>query len=1232
MLEDEPTHTSDSSSVTEGQSRSQTQEEDLRPLPDVIGRARQWIERCEAEESRLETLPAIWGKRLRKAAPEIENLFRTEATPVMAEAKRYMNEDVVPDREDRWTIFDGALAKISMKLRSGLKRIMRAPRTENRRVRIGRSTTATITNAKRLIDMMRRLYESRRMPRTQARQTAESQLTEWITRSLEQIDGKEQLVAVLGTEEVDTEGIMADDREHFEARMKYLEDSLRCYEREARGTESSTYKNMIQSMYNEDPNRVLKHMVFKDTHEECALTVDQIVSTYGEAAARPETYDDAGNEFEIRRCLEDADTDYIWAYITDENNIKATLRSRSNLSAQGPDAISYAVWKSGGEETVHLLQWIISEMKEFERFPTSWKKAKTVVVPKDGDPHEPRNWRPITITSTAYRVVMCLISRAMQSLNSAKKFINDQQHGFTKTPNGAMMHIGVINELIKHADRTKTAVYMMSIDLRDAFGSVSHDLIRYALRAKGFGEGLIKMIMDAYKNATTRYVVNGGTSDPLFINRGVRQGCPLAPALFNLCIEGLLEKLVRQKEDGVKIGDAVVAVQAYADDLILISDTEEGLRNLATTLERFCLATRLDINVNKCKTLSYIVTPHTRVTADVTFKLRGQPVPTMSLMDYIEYLGCPIAVTKEAKMEHARDRILDAGGLVNRVRMSQLSVTQTLDSIKRFIIPRLDYELANGICPKTDLQTLDRIIRCAIQDLVGHQSMPMEFFYSAWKDGGLGLPKLDERMAILQIRTFMNMMQASNLTVRRIFDECIKSEAALRRIPLDQADRWAALRIPIDDNARANTGTSNLLARFLYAQRDIGIRVLPYTEERRSDDEVSSQDRHSGDETQETYDWLLKPVDEEEEMVATSDRDLLKELTRMLRERHQRDLTSHPLRGHSFVALKDCPISNYFLATGNTKPKDNLVKFAILARTNSLHTGQVRRLASSGQVDGECRCGQLESLAHILNGCVYYKQKYTGRHNAIVDLVWEMIREAARPQTLTPHFNSALLDVDEDENVRRLRPDLWYRKGGTLHVVEVTVPYATPSHGENTLETRRREKLEKYEPLMTALRRRPGAAAELHVIVIGSLGAIPKSTIKELEKLAPAALTRRYAKRMTAAAILGSRLIYLESRRSTQTTTNQGGTARTTSGEGDTDSSDSEAKQAEATVDQREEEGPTPQPARDDTDELVGTSGTLTDSDSDSIEAGQSDDSDTDDGSVVYWMSRGSTANGAGMQ
>ena len=238
-----------------------------------------------------------------------------------------------------------------------------------------------------------------------------------------------------------------------------------------------------------------------------------------------------------------------------------------------------------------------------------------------------------------------------------------------------------------------------------------------------------------------------------------------------------------------------------------------------------------------------------------------------------------------------------------------------------------------------------------------------------------------------------------------------------------------------------------------------------------------------------------------------------------------------------------------------------------------------------------------------------------------------MVKEAAQPQTLTPHYNATLGGIDDDET-GRLRPDLWYRKNGTLHIVEVTVPYATPSRGGNTLEMRRREKLEKYQPLMETLTRRPGAAAELHVIVIGSLGAIPKETIKELEKLAPTSLVKRYVKRMAAAAILGSRMIYLESRRPNQTrarTDNRAEAPDDPRDEANAASSGDEANEpsAESTVDQREEETATPQPERDDTDELLGSPETPTDSGS--TGSWESEESDTDDGSVVYWMSGGST-------
>ena len=720
------------------------------------------------------------------------------------------------------------------------------------------------------------------------------------------------------------------------------------------------------------------------------------------------------------------------------------------------------------------------------------------------------------------------------------------------------------------------------------------------------------------------------------MNRGVRQGCPLAPTLFNLCVEGLLDRLAKQQADGLKLGNTWITVQAYADDILLISDTEEGLRNLASTLERFCAATNLTINVEKCRTMSYIVTANQRTTVDVVFELRGQPVKTVSLTDYMEYLGCPIAITKEAKMDHARGRILEVLGMVNRVRMSHLTFVQTLDSLKRFIIPKLDYELANGVCPKGELAMLDQQMRCALQDLFGRQSMPIEFFYTTWKDGGLGLPKLVERWSVLQIRTFLNMLQAPDETVREVVRACVLDEARCRGLPLRGEDPREVLQTPLPYEARGHTGTSNLLARFLKAQTDIGVKVtLPHNHGEEEERRPMQEEEDNGED--EAYDWVLIPRNNDE-AVKVRDSDLNKMLTRMIREEHYKNLIGHPLRGHSFAALRNCPTSSFFLATGRTNAKDSLVKFAVLARTNSLHTGQVRRLANPEQEDGLCRCGELESLAHLLNGCQYLKQKYTARHNRVVDLVWEMIQKANHPRHLHPHFNTTIPGPLSEE-VRRLRPDLWYTKEGVLQVIEVTVPCAsqTQRNGteENTLTLRRRQKLEKYRQLLNEFQQQPGAAAELHVIVIGSLGAIPNETMKELAELAPKPLAKRYGRRIVAATITGSRILYLEARRqgvrhtATHRASEDSEVAPTTSSDSNSDGERNGEWRREE-LDRQGEEGSSPHLARDDSS--FSSSGDV--SGSDSVDERIMDEAteSSDDGSVIYWASRGSTVGDAGMQ
>ena len=53
------------------------------------------------------------------------------------------------------------------------------------------------------------------------------------------------------------------------------------------------------------------------------------------------------------------------------------------------------------------------------------------------------------------------------------------------------------------------------------------------------------------------------------INAGVKQGCPLSPLLFNIVIDELIEK-IEQKRIGVKLGDTLINIMAFADDQLII--------------------------------------------------------------------------------------------------------------------------------------------------------------------------------------------------------------------------------------------------------------------------------------------------------------------------------------------------------------------------------------------------------------------------------------------------------------------------------------------------------------------------------------------------------------------------------------------------------------------------------------------------------------------------------------
>ena len=154
---------------------------------------------------------------------------------------------------------------------------------------------------------------------------------------------------------------------------------------------------------------------------------------------------------------------------------------------------------------------------------------------------------------------------------------------------------------MNHTEQNNIPGLLLHIDFEKAFDSLSWSFIQKVLKFLNFGPSICRWIETFYNNITSSVIQCGHLSESFSIGRGCRQGDPLSPYIFIICVEFLAIKIRQNtKIKGIKINNKEFKISQYADDTsIFLDGSSDALNCTLIELDKFADISGLKINFDK---------------------------------------------------------------------------------------------------------------------------------------------------------------------------------------------------------------------------------------------------------------------------------------------------------------------------------------------------------------------------------------------------------------------------------------------------------------------------------------------------------------------------------------------------------------------------------------------------------------------------------------------------------
>ena len=279
------------------------------------------------------------------------------------------------------------------------------------------------------------------------------------------------------------------------------------------------------------------------------------------------------------------------------NEFQVTKMVKSiKTNACGVDSISAFFLKLGIEHSVYAFTNIINTSILYKKFPTRWKYAIVKPLPKNNNPADAADFRPISLLPAFSKVVEKLMAKQMIEYLKETNYFDGLQSAYKPGHSTITALLNVTDDIYECLENSEL-VFLVLLDYSKAFDCANHRLILAKLKAAGFRDDALTWVSSYLSDRKQKVCTNNGESGWSSVSNGVPQGSVLGPLLFTVLVSDL--------RDAIKRG----RYHMYADDTQLYysckcENANETIENINSDLERISKYSKtncLKLNAGKSK-------------------------------------------------------------------------------------------------------------------------------------------------------------------------------------------------------------------------------------------------------------------------------------------------------------------------------------------------------------------------------------------------------------------------------------------------------------------------------------------------------------------------------------------------------------------------------------------------------------------------------------------------------